>query len=117
MKKKLVLLVVTILVLSAAQEVGNTNWTPILLNDNPLSLEGSSSSASVSGGGSSQTATMFFDRTITGQQLDILNTYGDTATHDAELDLSSYQVSGWRLSDVQIDTESIKATAEKEVVG
>ena len=117
MKKALVLLVVTVLVVTAIQDVGNSNWTPILLHENHFSPISSNSGASVSGGGSSQTATMFFDRTITGQQIDILNTYGDTAMHIAELDLSPYQVPGWRLSDVQIDIGSINASAEKEVVG
>ncbi|MHA1963784.1 MAG: hypothetical protein ACW97G_04295 [Candidatus Thorarchaeota archaeon] len=117
MKKALVLLVVTVLVLSAIQEVGSPNWTPTQMDENLLSPVVNSSAASVSGGGSSQTATMFFDRTITGENLNIFNTYSDTATHNAILDLSTYQVAGWRLSNAKIDTENISAAAEKEVVG
>ncbi|TFH08315.1 MAG: hypothetical protein E4H14_06640, partial [Candidatus Thorarchaeota archaeon] len=117
MKKVLVLLVICVLVLSSIHEVESPEGIPPLLTDTTLSPENQSSTSSVSVGGSSQTATMFFDRTFTNQQLDIFNTYGDTAAHTAELDLSAYQVSGWRLSNVQIDTETISAAEEREILG
>ncbi len=117
MKKSAVLLIIAVLVLAAVQGVGSPNSATILQNEYPFSPDSQSSTASVSGGGSGQTATMFFDRTITGQRLEILNTYGDTATHNAELDLLDYQVSGWKLFSARIETESIMAAAEKEVVG
>ncbi|MFW9927243.1 MAG: hypothetical protein ACFFDM_10835, partial [Candidatus Thorarchaeota archaeon] len=117
MRRSVILLVLAVLLLSSIQETGHLEGTPVLLDENPLLPENQSHSASVSGKGSTQTATMFFNRTITGLQLDILNTYSDTYTHNAELDLSVYQISGWRLANIQIDTESITAAAEKEVVG
>ncbi|MFW9965462.1 MAG: hypothetical protein ACFFCX_17950, partial [Candidatus Sifarchaeia archaeon] len=117
MKRSVVLLILTVLVLSSIQETNSPIWKPTQLTEDPILRENKRNAASVSGVGSSQTPTMFFDRTITGLQLDIFNTYGNTATHNAVLDLSAYLVSGWRLFSVDIDTKRIKAAAENEVVG
>ncbi|MFW9958932.1 MAG: hypothetical protein ACFFCT_12750, partial [Candidatus Odinarchaeota archaeon] len=117
MKKALVLLFVSILALSSIQQACSPEWIPMLMDDNTPLPNTQTSTASVSGSGNTQTATMFFDRKITSQHLNIFNTYGDTATHSAELSLSAYQIAGWRLFNVKIDTESISAAEEKEVVG
>ncbi|MFW9809890.1 MAG: hypothetical protein ACFFE6_11000, partial [Candidatus Thorarchaeota archaeon] len=117
MKRSVILLVIAVLLLSSIQETGHPEGTLILSDEKPILPDNRSSSASISGGGSEQTATMFFERTFTGQRLEIFNSYGDTVTHNTMLDLSNYQVAGWKLFRIEIDTVSIKGAVEKEVVG
>jgi len=115
MKRVVVLLTTLVLILSIAAEVsGPVQTTTTELGFNPGENH---NVAAASGGGDTRGATQFFTRTLTSQQLDILNTYANTTNHSEELSLSDYQVSGWRLYNVQIDIGTMMAAPEKEVVG
>ena len=55
------------------------------------------------------------ERTITGLEFDVLNSYSD-ATHTDQIDFAAYQVPGWSLYNVQIDATTINATAERKTL-
>ena len=115
MKRVAVLLTILALILSVATEVSDpVQTTTTGLGFSPRENR---NVATASGGGDTRSATQFFTRKITSQQLDILNTYANTTDHSEELSLSDYQVSGWKLYKVQIDIGTMTATPEKEVVG
>ena len=115
MKRAVVILTIFVLILSIASEVsGPIRTTGEGAGFSPLSNH---NVAAASGNGDGRDATQFFTRKITSQQMDILNTFAATATHQTELSLIDYQVSGWRLSEVKMDIENIDASAEREVVG
>jgi len=116
MRKHIVVLILVILVLSAVQDVDNPKRSLNQLNEQNISHSVLGSTASASGRGNSHVATMFFDRTISEQEIEIFNTYRNTVTHSVDLDLSPYLISGWRLSNVQIITSGISAALEREVV-
>jgi len=119
MRKALISLVIVALVLTfpiAPTEnmtYPDANTTPEL--DGPL--ERISSLASAGGSGTPIPATQYMSRVITGEQLAILNTFADTATHSGEIDLTSYLNPGWHVYQVTVDVNSMIAAPEREVVG
>ncbi len=75
------------------------------------------SSSSVTGSGNDINSIMTFSRNIQSPDIDIMNSYANTSSHAASIDLSSYQLPGWTLYEVQVDANSITAIAEREVLG
>ncbi|MGD9381732.1 MAG: hypothetical protein PVI03_04735, partial [Candidatus Thorarchaeota archaeon] len=73
--------------------------------------------ASASGAGAGQVSSAYMSRTITGQQVSILNSYISPNSHETLLDLSGYLESGWTLYQVEIGVQSLTAALEREVVG
>ncbi len=57
------------------------------------------------------------NRMFPDQVLTISNSFSFPDNHEASIDLSSYQIPGWTLNKVIIDTQNITAIAEKEIVG
>ena len=76
--------------------------------------EGPTSLASASGTGNSTPAVQYMSRVIAGEQISILNTYGDPSTHSGVIDLSSYISSGWHVYEVTVDVNSMAAAPERE---
>ena len=115
MKRFHVLLIVIVLVFSVTHEIGGPTTSHFYETD--LSPNQAFSYSSVTDSGDNRDADLFFERSITGQQVDLLNTYSNTSDHSSNIDLSSYQIDGWTLYNAQIDIVSIDAAVEKEVVG
>ena len=81
---------------------------------NPVSR---SSSSSVSGSGYEPQSLMTFSRKIHTLDMNVMNSFGNTSSHEKTIDLSSFQVPGWTLYEAQIDADNIVAIPEREVVG
>jgi hypothetical protein len=60
---------------------------------------------------------MIYSRKIQNLDIDIMNSFANTSAHSESVDLSSYQLPGWTLYEVQIDVDNITAIAEREVLG
>jgi hypothetical protein len=79
--------------------------------------ENSKSLAEAGENGNNLPVIQYMDKMITGQLLSIVNSYANTGTHSSSIDLSSYQIPGWTLYKVIIDSDNVTAIAEREVVG
>ncbi|MCK5266474.1 MAG: hypothetical protein KAR03_12765, partial [Candidatus Thorarchaeota archaeon] len=115
MKRFSLLLIVIVLVFSVTLEIRGPTTSHFYEPD--LSPNHEFSYSSVTDSGDNRDADLFFERSITGQQADLLNAYSNTSDHSSNIDLSSYQIDGWTLYNAEIDIVSIDAAAEKEVVG
>lgn len=73
--------------------------------------------SSVGSTGNDINSVMIYSRKFQAQDIDIMNSYSDTSSHSTSIDLSSYQIPGWTLYEVQIDADTITAIAEREVLG
>ncbi|MFX0107072.1 MAG: hypothetical protein ACFE7R_02215 [Candidatus Hodarchaeota archaeon] len=81
------------------------------LQETPASL------ASAGGSGSDAQAVLYMDKSMSSQIIRIQNDFSNTTLHEAQLDLSSYLISGWTLYQVDFDIDNITATPEREVAG
>ncbi|MFO7835100.1 MAG: hypothetical protein R6V83_00450, partial [Candidatus Thorarchaeota archaeon] len=70
-----------------------------------------------SGLGDNLSATAIMSRTLSGQNLSILNTYASPTKHNGTVDLSEYQIPGWTLYNTTLDIESLTAAPERQTVG
>ncbi|MFW9963942.1 MAG: hypothetical protein ACFFCX_10285 [Candidatus Sifarchaeia archaeon] len=117
MKRRMVFLILVTLVLSFAQGVDDSDWTTPLFFDTPRFLGNQNSLASVSGSGNDIGSTVSFSRNIQDFDIDLMNSFASPDDHSATIDLSSYQLPGWTLYQVQIDSDNITAIPEREVLG
>lgn len=88
----------------------------------PLMLDTSSqynilTDSEVGGFGDSFSTSIFLSKDVSAQQVNILNTYADTATHTGSVDLIPHLIPGWHLYQADITMNSLTAIAEKKVVG
>ncbi|NWF95178.1 MAG: hypothetical protein HXY34_03465 [Candidatus Thorarchaeota archaeon] len=67
--------------------------------------------------GADMAGVAYMSRTLTGQQLAILNTYATPAAHNGTLDLSTHLIPGWTLYRVDMSLQSLTALPERAVVG
>ena len=109
-----ILILVVLLVLSSSPSTVGTSDQPVedyntsFVHNTPFDL----SSAGDSGTG--LTADLYASRTISGLDLSIQNSYASVNTHAGDIDLSGYQISGWNLYKVVVDSTLITATPERE---
>jgi len=71
---------------------------------------------SSAGGDNTTSVLKYFTREMTGLNLGIYNSYNNL-NHNAQLDLSAYQLPGWTLVAVEVKANSITATAERATLG
>ncbi len=105
------------LVLMSSSSIYIPQGLPSSLHQAPNSPERINLQAEAQGLGNNVPAIQYMDRIITEQILSISNSYGNPSTHSASMDLSSYQLPGWTLYEVQVDVDNITAIAEREVLG
>ncbi|MCK5239699.1 MAG: hypothetical protein KAR33_09145, partial [Candidatus Thorarchaeota archaeon] len=109
-----ILILVVLLVLSSSPSTVGTSDQPVedyntsFVHNTPFDL----SSAGDSGTG--LTADLYASRAISGLDLSIQNSYASVNTHAGDIDLSGYQISGWNLYKVVVDSTLITATPERE---
>jgi hypothetical protein len=73
--------------------------------------------SSVTDNGNDIDSVMLYSRKVQGLDVDIMNSFADTASHQATVDFTSYQLSGWSLYEVLMNATRIVAATEREVVG
>jgi hypothetical protein len=73
--------------------------------------------ADAGGSGNTVPILQYMNRSFTDQTTVISNSYVSSDTHQTTVDLSSFQIPGWTLYQVQIDVANITAIAEREVLG
>ncbi len=117
--KRIIIAVILVLslVLTSSNSINMPQGLPSTFQQAPNSPEGINLQAEAQGPGNNVPTVQYMDRIITEQILSISNNYGNTSTHSASIDLSSYQLPGWTLFEVQVDVDNITAIAERDVLG
>ncbi|MFW9963941.1 MAG: carboxypeptidase-like regulatory domain-containing protein, partial [Candidatus Sifarchaeia archaeon] len=112
--------IISIIIVLSLLSVNSTTTAPLdvstLMNpDIPFSEN--TLMADIQSSGSNVPAVQYMDRIVTSQVLAISNSFASPDTHSSSIDLSSYQLPGWTLYQVQIDSDNITAITEREVIG
>ena len=105
------------LILTSSISIYNPEGLQSSLEKGPSTPERINLQADAYGLGNNVAVVQFMDREVTDQLLSISNSFTSPDTHTSEIDLSAYQIPGWTLYEVQINTENITAIAEREVIG
>ena len=116
MRKALISLVIVALMLTFPITANDSQDQAVQVSDLNRPMSGFSNLASAGGSGSSIPATQYMSRTISSEQISILNSYADTNTHVGVIDISSYLYSGWHVYEVTVDVSSMVAAPEREIL-
>jgi len=114
-------IIAVILVLTLVSVTSTSVYAPLTISSPNTNLDynpmDAKFTAEFENFGSNVPVVQYMDRLISDQILSISNSYALTDTHSNSIDLSSYQIPGWTLYKVIIDSKNMTAIDEREVVG
>ncbi|MGY5870947.1 MAG: hypothetical protein RTV72_01740 [Candidatus Thorarchaeota archaeon] len=117
MRRAIIALILIISLLSVVSTPVNGPQYNSSHSDLDIAFEDSKILSDITKPGSNVPIDQSFTRLYSNQILTLANSFSALNTHENSIDLSSYQIPGWTLHKVIIDTDNITAIPEREVAG